>query len=249
MLRVLSIGNSFSQDAQHYLSAVAKANGVQLKCVNLYIGGCSLKQHWENAEHHSREYAFETNGGRAWWHSSLRRALSGDKWDVVTLQQASHDSGKYATYQPYLTELSAFVYRYAPEARQVLHQTWAYELDSTHPAFADYGSDQAQMFFDVRNAYHRAAAEMRMDLIPVGDVIQALRARQPFDYAHGGISLCRDGFHLSFDYGRYAAAVTWLAHLAGINVRWNGFLPEGCTEADGTVLRMICRVASEIGRE
>lgn len=47
-MKILSIGNSFSQDAQRYLHRLAKHEGVQLKTVNLYIGGCSLQRHYEN---------------------------------------------------------------------------------------------------------------------------------------------------------------------------------------------------------
>ena len=41
-MKVLAIGNSFSQDATRYLHQIAKANQFDLKVVNLYIGGCSL---------------------------------------------------------------------------------------------------------------------------------------------------------------------------------------------------------------
>ncbi len=34
-MKILSIGNSFSQDAQRYLHALAKVEGVDLKTVNL----------------------------------------------------------------------------------------------------------------------------------------------------------------------------------------------------------------------
>ena len=43
-MKILSIGNSFSEDAQRYLKLIAGANGRELTCVNLYIGGCSLKK-------------------------------------------------------------------------------------------------------------------------------------------------------------------------------------------------------------
>ncbi len=39
MLKILSIGNSFSQDAQRYLYDISKSNGEEIKNVNLYIGG------------------------------------------------------------------------------------------------------------------------------------------------------------------------------------------------------------------
>ena len=41
-MNILSIGNSFSQDAQRYLHDIAKADGVVLSAFNLYIGGCPL---------------------------------------------------------------------------------------------------------------------------------------------------------------------------------------------------------------
>ena len=47
---VVSIGNSFSQDAQRYLTRFAKAAGVDIMTRNLEIGGCSLEQHFENCE-------------------------------------------------------------------------------------------------------------------------------------------------------------------------------------------------------
>ena len=46
MICVLAIGNSFSQDATHYLHQIAASDNVEMKVVNLYIGGCSLEQHW-----------------------------------------------------------------------------------------------------------------------------------------------------------------------------------------------------------
>ncbi len=48
-MNILAIGNSFSQDATRYLHAVMQAGGVAGRVVNLYIGGCSLEQHWRNA--------------------------------------------------------------------------------------------------------------------------------------------------------------------------------------------------------
>ena len=38
-MNVLSIGNSFSQDAQRYLHRIAKVDSFTLNTFNLYIGG------------------------------------------------------------------------------------------------------------------------------------------------------------------------------------------------------------------
>ena len=46
MLKILSIGNSFSQDATRYLQPIAVSAGIEDFFVrNCYIGGCSLERH------------------------------------------------------------------------------------------------------------------------------------------------------------------------------------------------------------
>ena len=47
-IHVLSIGNSFSQDAHRYLHDFARSEGVDIETVNLFIGGCSLERHYRN---------------------------------------------------------------------------------------------------------------------------------------------------------------------------------------------------------
>lgn len=45
-LRVLAIGNSFSQDAvEQYLHELGKSEGYIMIIGNMYIGGCSLERH------------------------------------------------------------------------------------------------------------------------------------------------------------------------------------------------------------
>src|SRR3546814_10463706 len=50
-LRVLAIGNSFSQDAvEQYLYELAAAADKPIIIANMYIGGAPLSLHWENAD-------------------------------------------------------------------------------------------------------------------------------------------------------------------------------------------------------
>lgn len=88
MIKLLSIGNSFSQDTQAYLHDMAAAGGISIKAGNLYIGGCSLKQHWENASGDHAAYSYEENGTETGRIVSIRQALQQDDWDIVTFQQA-----------------------------------------------------------------------------------------------------------------------------------------------------------------
>ena len=57
-MKVLSIGNSFSQDAQRYLHEIAKNDGVDLFSVNLFIGGCSLETHYNNIVENNANYSY-----------------------------------------------------------------------------------------------------------------------------------------------------------------------------------------------
>ena len=226
MYKILAIGNSFSQDATAYLHDIAAVGGTDTKIVNLYIGGCSLKTHWENAENDHKNYLYELNGSSDGRMVSIREALTEESWDFITFQQASHDSGIPETYQPYLFKLSGYVKQYVPTAQQLMHETWAYEIDSTHPAFAEhYHSDQRDMYKALRNAYLEAAKQLGIPIIPCGDVIQELRNAAPFDYGNGGISLCRDGFHMNIPYGRYVLGAVWYETMLHGSIAENPYLP------------------------
>lgn len=225
-MKLLSIGNSFSQDAHKWLYQVAKSTGIELYAANLYIGGCSLETHWQRFLDKNPDYDLEING-EFLQKVSLTDALLREDWDVITFQQASHFSGDYSTYQPFLTDLHEEVKKHCKNAVIYIHKTWSYEIDSSHPGFSNYNNDQQQMYHDLSYTYSKAAESIGADLIPVGDVIQRLRETvAEFDYSNGGMSLNRDGFHLSMDYGRYSAAVTWYGVLFGQDVRKINFIPQ-----------------------
>jgi len=230
-MKVLAIGNSFSQDAFFYLHKIAEGAGVDLTCLGLYIGGCSLARHAENIQTGADAYLYQKNGDESDWRSiSVADALDEDEWDVVSVQQVSHDSGLYETYLPYLDEVVAFVRERCPKAKIVMHQTWAYETDSQHGGFVCYDRDQQKMFDALVACYNKASERIGASLVPVGTVIQTLRKTATFDYANGAPSLCRDGFHLSIPQGRYAAALTWFSVLTGCKPQQTKFVPDGVTE-------------------
>lgn len=213
-MKLLSIGNSFSVDAHRWLRDIAVAHGEEMYNVNLYIGGCSLMRHWSNVETNTAGYSTYIYGVSVKRAISIAEALAMEKWDVITVQQASRDSGRPETYEPYLSNLAALIHETNPQAQIYFHQTWAYEMDSTNESFGNYDYDQRKMYESIVSASENAAKSVDAGLLPVGRVIQHLRENVPeFDYKNGGMSLCVDGCHLSLDYGRYAAAATWFATL------------------------------------
>lgn len=218
-MKICSIGNSFSVDAHKWLHKLAKDNGIELETANLYIGGCSLETHWKNVIENNADYDLELNGNSSQQKISIAKALEFEKWDIVTLQQVSRLSGMFETYEPYLSLLASMVRKAQPNAKVYFYQTWAYEMDSTNDGFVNYNNDQTEMYRCIKETSEMASQIINVEIIPVGSVIQTLRETvSEFDYKKGGLSLCRDGSHLSLDYGRYAAAATWLRTITGKKV-------------------------------
>ena len=215
-MKVLSIGNSFSQDAQRYFKEVCVNSGLKnIQSVNLFIGGCSLERHFLNIKGDVPAYSFEMNGVSSGLTVSVKQALLCGGWDYITLQQASHFSYKYETFQPYLKSIAEYVKEFCPKAKLAIHQTWGY-ADGT-PNLASHGfSSHAQMFEKVRDAYKKAADDINADLIiPVGEAVKLL-----CDEYH--LRAHRD-FHLSYGLGRYTASLVWQYALTGTNPENNSF--------------------------
>ncbi len=249
MIKILAIGNSFSHDALYYLHDIAKAGGIETRVVNLYIPGCSLQTHWDNAENDRIAYLYELNGRSTNDHVSIKGALEEEEWDYISLQQASHDSGIEETYYPYIINLRDYVKKYRPKAEILLHQTWAYEIDSDHKAFERYNHSQKEMYERLCRAYRRAADELGVRMIPCGDVVQKVRSREPFIYEKGGMSLCSDGYHMQIPYGRYLLAATWYEFLFDRCILENPYVPDTGHEVEKNIDPGAMRVLKECVHE
>lgn len=223
-MRILSIGNSFSTDSHRWLHKLAGINGFDFETTNLFIGGCSLETHWKNFCENNADYSLEINGNEGKKLIGISDALAMKNWDIITIQQASHYSGIKETYEPYLSSLASAIKKAQPEAKLYFHQTWAYETDSLHEGFVNYSCSQQKMFECILSASQNAAESIGAELIPTGSVIQEIRNNiEEFNYRSNGLSLCRDGFHLSYDYGRFTAAAVWLHTLTGKKVECCAF--------------------------
>ena len=82
-MKILSIGNSFSVDAQAWLHEIAQNQGAELTLGNLYIGGCSLETHDANIRENKPAYTYYKTGC-AEREASVGEALREEAWDVVT---------------------------------------------------------------------------------------------------------------------------------------------------------------------
>lgn len=212
-MNILSIGNSFSQDAHRYLHKIAESAGYELNSYNLYIGGCPLSRHHELMMTNEKAYEFEINGVTLGELVSLDEAITKCEWDIITVQQVSQDSPHFETYEPYLTELVEYVRKCVPNAKIAIHQTWAYEDGSERMTeIAKYNSHQ-EMFRDIESAYKKAYDTIDADfLIPSGKLFENM-------LANGIEKVHRDTFHARYGLGRYALGLLWYTVLTGRDIK------------------------------
>ena len=94
-MKILAIGNSFSQDATRYIHQIAKAGGSDVTVLNLYVSGCTLDRHYKFLKENLHAYQMQLNGEITDKYISIKDALLMDNWDIVTMQQGSYESYLY----------------------------------------------------------------------------------------------------------------------------------------------------------
>lgn len=227
VIKILAIGNSFSEDAiEHYLYGLAKAGGYKVIIGNLYIGGAPLDLHWKNAQNNAEVYEYRKVGldgkKERFPKTSLAKALADENWNYISFQQSSPKSGLFETYTEPLPLLFEYVKGKAtnPKVKYVWHQTWAYAQNSTHNGFASYNKDQMRMYQGIVDASNKVKSLVPITIIvPAGTAIQNARTKL-------GDVLCRDGYHLDLNVGRYTASCTWYETIFKQNVVGNTYKPD-----------------------
>ena len=207
-LKILGIGNSFTEDGTEYLFDVAKNSpDSDIIVGRTVIGGCSLDMHWNYIQNNEANYTFSI-----WYPTykydsekkvTLEEGLKKEKWDVIVIQQVSNEAGDSETYSK-LDSIIDYIKKYCPKAKIMWQMTWAYPQDSDHGGFSKYNCDQLTMYNAIVDTYKNTVSKRDAieDVIPTGTAVQNLRTAL-------GDTLNRDSLHLSYDYGRYTAALCW----------------------------------------
>ena len=229
-VKILAIGNSFSDDAMEHLAVILKGAGVEnISLGNLYIGGCSLETHYNNIQSGADAYEYRVNTGEGWTTTkrSIDYGILYDDWDVITVQQMSSHSGLPESFT-HLEPVIAHVKKIAknPDVKILWHMTWAYQGDSQHPGFAAYNCEQKKMYESILSGVKTRINKNSdvVGVIPSGVAIQKLRE------SYLGDNVTRDGFHLSLGIGRYTAALTWFKRLTGADISDTDAIPEAFPE-------------------
>ena len=270
-LKVLTIGNSFSICLLHQFPQVARSMDLQLDLCSMFIGGCSFERPWQNVEkagnpdflpygikwsyascdhdaapvakvvrkverkHHKTGKAYKDVGG------NIPQLLKADRWDIVTIQQASHFSWQPDSYHPYADNLVKTIRELAPQAEIVVQETWSYT--PWDGRLKKWGIDQNEMYAKLHAAYGDFAKANGFMVVPVGTAVQLYRKALPVVYtensfggdpcgsakfeqgADGQWKPKGDVFHFNNE-GHYLQALVWTASLFGVDVTKCPYKPD-----------------------
>ncbi len=229
--KVLFIGNSFSADTSLHLADIALALGVQNVTVgNLYIGGCSINKHYDNAVNDYAVYEYHVDNGNG-LSKTLRHRISdtvkSEEWDWIAIQHGTLDGSRYAEDESYekLPALIDYIRSIASEKTQIaFNMTWVGERNS-HEELIAYKNNQLKYYQAIASLTERLIVPMD-DLAavsPTGTAIQNARA------ADAGL-LTRDKYHLTEDLGCYIAGLTFFKTVTGLDISSISWKPDGVTD-------------------
>ena len=274
-MKVLSIGNSFSNSVQRYLPQIAACLGKSLSLQMASFGGCELRRHWSYITAEENDVDCRIYAGGA---SKLRDILANEAWDLVTIQQASHESWRPETYEPYAGKIIAYVKQHAPQAEILIQQTWAYRADAVQlQADSEWQINQQQMYEKLTAAYKKIAQKYGLRIIPSGYAVQLARKNEEKPFCNYDVELLQylrwpdlppqsgdvvgacawrkdpvsAELYLSRDLthlncrGEYLQAALWAACIYGVNAETISFVPEEISNNDAVFLRSMAQRAAK----
>ena len=253
--KILCIGNSFSEDATTFLNPMLTCYGIDTLVVNLFIGGCSLEQHWENIEHSKRDYLYMRNGvGNTTGNDTVRmvsinEVILEEEWDIVTIQQSSLLSGLYESFFPEINFILEYIKKHVKKSCELyLHEPWSWESSYEWDAFEGpddlfkkyYSNNDLVMYKQIEKTCLDISKELNLKVIPSGNFIQFLRSFEEFNYQlKGSIPLSRDKRHMHEIFGRYALSLLWAHTLFTVDLSLCKFYPNDVSDKDKSIIDKI----------
>ncbi len=111
-LKILAIGNSYTNNATQYISKIAESMGLDVKAASLYKDGCMVHQHiqfYENYETMGHDAYYAAEASKRYIHLnvngvantsilSMQEAIASDDWDFIVMHQAPNSCDKLSKY-------------------------------------------------------------------------------------------------------------------------------------------------------
>lgn len=230
-LKILGIGNSYTQDTMWILGEVYKAQKNQnVELGVAYYSGCRLDQHvkFYNGSEAVYQYNHWDAASGKWVSTSnmtLKEIIDATDWDLVSMQQGSGTSGVESTYNSDIQTIQSFVKStlgYTPTF--FWNMTWSYpEVDIPTDNYTldnapnannfkkYYNSDQEYMYSMIcQTVQNKIVPDSTFQwIMPVGTAVQNAKSGFMTDY-----DLYRDYTHLN-DFSRLMAAYVWFSRIEG----------------------------------
>ena len=234
-LKVLHIGNSFTENSTAYLSNMVQRAGINTSDMCLYKcnrGGGSFSTFidcWNDND--VKGYSVSKilggitlpiassatpNDG-----SNIRKVFTDCKWDVIIIQQVSNYSHKYEFWNQnhaggHLPELIDLIRTYQPQA--------AIGINMVHAAY-NYNSNTNNLYQLIADSYHQFCIDYGVDfIIPYGTAVQNIR-QSSINTTEYGFS--NDKLHLAPGIGQYVACAayfeTLIAPRYGVSIMGNPY--------------------------
>lgn len=230
-IKLLAIGNSYTQDALAYVPYILQNMGID---VDIQIGilmesSAPLSNHVANfTDEKDAYYFYRHDGGMSWKNlglKSIQYALDEYTWDIVCMQQSSQKAFDWSSYQPHCNNLINLISKYTaypikfmwyqPMARPAQTNSgvnWNDEVITEHYESTAYASERIMK---------ETVIEL---LVPVGTAIQNARTISSIkamgDYANNpnnksglGYLTPNDGVHLQEGLPCQIAAYTFVLSL------------------------------------
>lgn len=200
-VRILSIGNSYSQDALGYVPFILPEieDSLDVEIGIMYMSGATLQQHYNNFINEVSAYTYYLfNGGVSWKNLgsyTIQRALESQSWDMIILQQGSTSSWDWSTYQPYLNKLVNLIY-----GKINYPVKFGWMLTQSRPKVGDhiYTDEEILSHFNsIAKNSQRVMNETLCEFIfPVGTAVQNARTTSLNNLGDYGKLCSSDGGHL-----------------------------------------------------
>lgn len=233
-LRVLAIGNSFTEDAMQYMNGMVKASGIddeRLIICSLTEGSSSFET-WASKDYDLMAVQLRTEAGSASMKTkgSFREVLN-QNWDLIVIQQASDLSYKWESFS-YMKLLEEKLLSCCVNPSVCLGYQLVWSHGESEMPYVLEGNIAC-----CRKMMRRYGADV---IIPTGVAIQNARNTRLNDNKY----LTRDYWHLNEGIGRYIATATWFERIIepvfGVSVIDNACLPQGDYSKEDAMLARQC---------
>lgn len=176
-MHILVIGDNQSFYATRYLHDIAAANGERMYVVAL-VNWCDF-----TVEGHHRAIMFGNlkkseftfNGMRTPIEYSVADALALKKWDYIVIQPGQREGPEYEAYAPYIGKICEKLHDFAPAAKILLNEPWAYAENSNTLKNTMGYTSQAEMIGDIEETCNKIYEENGEGLYGIIPSCESLR--------------------------------------------------------------------------